>query len=60
MTQRTLKERMAEVRKRVIVNYCTGTAPDSPKFQACLLCHWSWHYGEEELHEPSCPMQEEL
>ena len=57
--RRTLKERMAEVRRRVIVDYNTSTASDSPQFSACLICNWCWNRGEPEMHEPGCPIQEE-
>ena len=53
----TAKERLAEVRRRMITDYYTGTSPDSPHWWACRVCSWVWRNGEAELHEPSCPLE---
>lgn len=57
--RRTPEERMAEVRRRVIVDFFVGAAPESPHWWNCRACGYSWRYGEKERHESGCPMQEE-
>ena len=54
----TLKERLAEVRRRVITDFSDGTGPSSNHWWVCRLCEWVWRDGEAELHEESCPMKE--
>lgn len=53
----TLTKRLAEVRKRVIVDFYSGTAPSSTHWVACRLCDWIWRWGEAELHAEDCPVR---
>ena len=54
----TVADRLAEVRRRVIVDFWSGTDAASGHWQTCRLCSFSWHFGETELHEMGCPMKE--
>ena len=53
----TAAKRLAEVRRRVIVDYYTGTSPDSPHWQVCRLCSWVWRWEGKETHDIGCPME---
>ena len=56
----SLKKRMAEVERRVIIEYWNGTNSDAGHFKSCRLCGWTWRYGEPEQHEATCPMREDM
>ena len=48
--------RIAELRKRLIVEFYTGTEAKATRFLSCRVCGWSWRKGQPEAHEPSCPL----
>ena len=48
--------RLAEVRRRMIIAFQTSTNADAPQWWACHICSWTWKDGEQELHEPTCPL----
>ncbi len=54
-----LEARLAEVRRRVIVDFWDGTSGDSGHWGTCRLCEWLWSFGEPEMHDAGCPMAEE-
>ena len=52
------RERLAEVRRRAIVDFYTGTDSISPHWAVCRVCSWVWKFEEAELHEKGCPIAE--
>lgn len=50
------RERLAEARKRMIRDFYTGTAPESPRWWSCQVCGWNWRDGSAELHDQGCPL----
>ena len=57
MMPKTLEERFAEIRQRVIVDGWDGTGHDAGHWWSCRLCSWIWKDGKPEAHEPGCPME---
>lgn len=51
-----LRESLAAVRRRMVVDHYTGTAPDSARYWVCRICAWLWKDGESENHDPTCPL----
>lgn len=54
-----LGARLAEVRRRAISDFYTGTSLDACHQAFCMICEWGWPYDEKEGHEPTCPLREE-
>lgn len=52
----SVEQRLAEVRKRMITDYYTGTSPNSPHYWVCRVCDGIWTDGEVELHRRDCPI----
>lgn len=50
-------QRLAEVRRRVIVDFYDGTGQSAGHWITFCLCGWAWRYGEKELHDLGCPME---
>ena len=52
------EDRLAEVRRRMITDFYTGTSDDSPHWWTCRVCDYSWRHGEEDSHEETCPLKD--
>ena len=57
MTEKPDAQRLAEVRRRVIMDYYTGPVSNSIHLVRCFLCGRTWRYEETESHKPGCPME---
>lgn len=54
-----LATRFADVRRRVIEDFYTGTSFDACHQAFCIMCERSWPYDEPEQHEMTCPLRKE-
>ena len=58
----SLGAKLAEVRKRAIHDFYTGTGKEATHWWVCSLCKpnaGTWRYDEPENHEPTCPLRKE-